>query len=169
MPTMVRLPKTAVGDKTPHEDKHAGTLAFRSKRPLISRLDSTPLPPISDTGVNEVPWALFTETSVDAKYRPTFPKYLHELAGKQVALHGFMHPLRDDLEMTAFMFVEYPIGCWYCEMPDTVSIVYVELPRGKTATFRRGLVRIVGRLTLNANDPEDFLYTIRDARVGGVD
>jgi len=158
-----------VGDKSQHEEKHTGTLAFRSKRPLMTRLDSAPLPPISATGVNELPWQLFAETTVDAKFRPTFPKYLQELVGKQVALNGFIQPLRDDLEMTGFMFIEYPVGCWYCEMPDTVSIVYVELPAGKTATYQRGLVRVVGRLTLNANDPEDFLYAIRDARVGGVD
>jgi hypothetical protein len=71
--------------------------------------------------------------------------------------------------MSGFMFIEYPVGCWYCEMPDTASIVYVELPTGKTATYQRGLVRVVGRLTLNTNDPEDFLYAIRDARVGSVD
>lgn len=163
------LPKLQVGDKTQHEEKHAGTLAFRAKRPLVSRLDNTPLPPVSATGVNELPWQLFTETVVDTKFRPTFAKYLHELAGKQVALNGFIQPLRADLEMTGFMFIEYPVGCWYCEMPDTVGIVYVELPPGKTATFQRGLVRVVGRLTLNSSDPEDFLYAIRDARVGGVD
>lgn len=163
------LPKVQVGDKTQHEGKHAGTLTFRSKRPLASRLDNTPLPPVSATGVNELPWQLFTETMVDAKFRPTFAKYLHELEGKQVALNGFVQPLRADLEMTGFMFIEYPVGCWYCEMPDTVGIVYVELPPGKTTTFQRGLVRVVGRLTLNSSDPEDFLYAIRDARVGGVD
>lgn len=163
------LPKVQVGDKTQHEGKHAGTLAFRSKRPLASRLDNTPLPPVSATGVNELPWQLFTETVVDAKFRPAFAKYLHELEGKQVALNGFVQPLRADLEMTGFMFIEYPVGCWYCEMPDTVGIVYVELPPGKSTTFQRGLVRVVGRLTLNSSDPEDFLYAIRDARVGGVD
>jgi len=163
------LPKLQVGDKAQHEDKHAGTLAFRSKRPLVSRLDAAPLPPVSETGVNELPWQLFADTIVDTKFRPTFPKYLQELAGRKVALNGFIQPLGDDPEMTGFMFIEYPIGCWYCEMPDTVSIVYVELPPGKTAAYQRGLVRVVGRLTLNRSDPEDFLYAIRDARVGGVD
>ncbi len=163
------LPKLQVGDKSQHETEHAGTIAFRSKHPLINRLDTTPLPPISDSGINELPWQLFAQTTVDAKFHPTFPKYLREVEGKKVALNGFIQPLRDDSNMTGFMFIEYPVGCWYCEMPDTASIVYVELPAGKTATYQRGLVRVVGRLTLNRTDPEDFLYTIRDARVGGVD
>ncbi|MCI0637759.1 MAG: DUF3299 domain-containing protein [Gemmataceae bacterium] len=163
------LPKTAVGAKEPHETKHAGTIAFRSKRPLISKLDTTPLPPISDTGVNALPWDLLGETAVDAKFRPTFARYLRELDGKQVSLTGFMQPLRDDLELGSFLFLEYPVGCWYCEMPDTTQIVFVELPLGKTTAYQRGLVRIVGRLSLNDTDPEDFFFAMREARVAGVD
>jgi hypothetical protein len=64
------------------------------------------------------------------------------------------------------MFIEFPIGCWYCEMPEVTGIVYVEL--AKTATLTRGLVRVTGRLHLNAADPEDFLYAIRNAKVSGV-
>src|SRR5262249_2855430 len=112
---------------------------------------------------------LLGETSVDLKFRPTFPKYLKELDGKLVSLTGFMQPLSDDPDTGAFMFIEYPVGCWYCETPDVTSIVYVELPVGKTAAIARGLVRITGRLPLNASDPEDFLYAVRQASVGGVD
>ena len=54
-------------------------------------------------------------------------------------------------------------------MPDTAGIVYVLLPAGQAMPLRRGLVRVTGRLTLNASDPEDFLYTVRDAKVGPVD
>lgn len=164
-----KLPKLAVGVKEMHEEKHAGTIAFRSKRPLLSKLDSTPLPPISDTGINAIPWDVITDTAVDANFRPTFPKYLKELEGKKVSLNGFMIPLRDDPEITAFMFIEYPVGCWYCEMPETTGIVFVQLPAGKTTQYQRGLVSVTGRLSLNASDPEDFLYALRDARVGGVD
>jgi hypothetical protein len=160
------LPKTAA--KSQHEEGHSG-IAFRSKRPLISKLDHAPLPAISDAGVNVLPWEVLAETTVDKKFRPTFPRYLQELAGKQVMITGFMQPLRDDLEVRAFMFIEYPVGCWYCEMPETAGIVYVELPAGKTTNMQRTLTRITGRLTLNATDPEDFLYAIRDARIGGLD
>ncbi len=164
-----KLPKVALSPKKEHEKEHTGGLAARSKRPLVTRLDKGPLPPISATEVNAMPWELFAETAVDSKFKPTFPKYLHELDGKQVSLNGFMMPLSDDAEASAFLFIEYPVGCWYCEMPDVTSIVYVELPAGKTAAFARGLVRVTGRLRLNASDPEDFLYAIRQARVGGVD
>jgi hypothetical protein len=152
----------------PHA-KQVSKLKARSQRPLIPHLDQAALSPISETGTNALPWEVLTQTSVDAKFRPTFAKYLRDLDGKQVALNGFIQPLRDDPDLAAFMFIEYPVGCWYCEMPEVTGIVYVELPAGRTVAYRRGLVRVIGRLRLNANDPEDFLYTVRQARVTEVD
>ena len=48
-------------------------------------------------------------------------------------------------------------------------IVFVELPADKTARYTRTMLRVSGRLALNATDPEEFLYTIRDAKVAEVD
>jgi hypothetical protein len=155
--------------KAEHGTAHAGGLQARSKRPLLTRLDQSALPPISATGVNELPWPVLAETTLDRKHRPTFPRYLKELEGKQVTLSGFMQPLRDDADVAAFMFIEYPVGCWYCEMPEVTGIVFVELPAGKTTAYTRGLVRVTGRLALNPSDPEDFLYTLRQAKVSEVD
>ncbi len=127
------------------------------------------MPAISATGINVVPWELLTETTLDTRFRPTFPKYLQELADKEVSLNGFIQPLGEDIALTSFLLIEAPVGCWYCEMPETTGIVYVDLPAGTTASFQRGPVRVIGRLSLNAGDPEEFLYTIHDARVAGVD
>ena len=43
--------------------------------------------------------------------------------------------------------------------------ILVESPEGKTVTYTRGQVQVVGRLKLNPNDPENFLYTINKATV----
>jgi tetratricopeptide (TPR) repeat protein len=155
--------------KAEHGTGHTGGLQARSKRPLLTRLDASALPPISATGVNELPWPVLADTTLDRKHRPTFPQYLKELEGKQVTLSGFMQPLRDDPDVAAFMFIEYPVGCWYCEMPEVTGIVFVELPAGQTTTYTRSVVRVTGRLALNPSDPEDFLFTIRQAKVSQVD
>ena len=47
------------------------------------------------------------------------------------------------------------------------GIILVELPEGKTSKYTRKMVTITGKLTLNATDPENFLYVIRDAKVRG--
>jgi tetratricopeptide (TPR) repeat protein len=157
------------GQKVAHEGGHTGGLKARSSRPLASRLDAAVLPPVDPKGVNAIPWSVVSETIVDRDYRPTFGKYLKELDGKRVELTGYMQPLGDDLEVGAFLFIEYPVGCWYCEMPGVTSIVLVEQPAGKTRHLTRGAVRVTGQLRLNATDPENFLYTIREAKIAEAD
>lgn len=154
--------------KTIHEG-HSLPFKPRSRRPLVSKFKTDDLPPINASGVNAIPWALLSETQVDRQFKPTFPDYLKELDGKQVSLTGFMQPIGDNLEISSFMLIEYPVGCWYCEVPEITGIVLVEMPAGKTATVTRGLVKVTGTLTLNATDPERFIFTVGKAMVGGAD
>jgi hypothetical protein len=163
-----QLARQGGGAKATHR-LHAGRLPARSRRPLLTRLDAEELPPIRADGVNELPWAVVGETTLDRRYRPTFPRYLKELDGKTVALSGFMQPLDEDPRPGSFMLIEYPVGCWYCEMPEMTGIVLVELRRGRSATLTRNLVKVVGKLKLNAKDPENFLYTIAEAKVAQAD
>jgi hypothetical protein len=149
----------------PAHDANSFPLKPKSSRPLAHKTDLADLPPIDPKGVNVLPWTVVTETVVDRKFHPTFPQYLKELEGKQIQLTGFMQPLSDDqTDNNAFLLIEYPVGCWYCEMPEPTGIVLVELEPGKTREYTRGKLRITGKLTLNAKDPEDFLYTIKDAK-----
>lgn len=160
---------TAPLGKAQHAEEHAGRLAFRSRKPLVSGLLDFPLPAIDPRGTNPVPWEVFTGTRFEGKFPPTFHRYAKELDGKTVSLAGFMQPLRETDDMTAFLLIEFPVGCWYCEMPELTGIVYVEMPAGETARYERGVRRVIGRLTLNADDPEEFFYAIRGARVAPAD
>lgn len=153
------------GDAKTAHDGHAGSFKARSSRPLARKLDRTPLPPIDPKGVNTLPWSVVTETTLDRQYRPTFPRYLKDLDGKQVTLNGYLQPLGDDADLNAFLLVEYPIGCWYCEQPEPTAILLVELPEGKTHPYTREQVKVHGKLRLNAGDPENFIYTIFDGEI----
>lgn len=153
------------GDARTRHEGHPGLFKPRSSRPLARKLDRAPLPPIDPRGVNALPWSVVTETTLDLKYHPTFPRYLKDLDGKKVTLSGFVQPLGEDADLEDFLLIEYPVGCWYCEQPEMTAIILVELPEGKTLPYTRGQVRVRGKLVLNARDPENFLYTIRDAEV----
>ena len=50
------------------------------------------------------------------------------------------------------------------EMPTTTGIVLVELEGNKTLRYSRSMLRVTGRLTLNATDPERFLFVVGDAK-----
>ena len=154
--------------KVAHEG-HAGSVRMRSSRPLVTKLDATALPSIRDDAVNALPWSVLAETALDRKFQPTFASYLRELDGKQITLGGYMQPLGQELEMGAFLLIEYPVGCWYCEMPEITGIVLVELPDGKTATYTRSPVQVVGKLKLNSSDPENFLYSISKAQIKNLE
>ena len=149
----------------PAHEGHAGGLKPRSSRPLAGRLAAAALPPISATGTNALPWSVLGDTNVGREFKPAFPKYLRELDGRQVTLTGFMQPLGDDLQMGSFMLIQYPVGCWYCEMPEITGIVFVELAGERTIRLTRGQLKVEGKLTLNATDPENFLFTIGKAKV----
>ncbi len=153
------------GNKKTHDTSHALLFKPRSLRPLLSRIDQAPLKPIDPKGINPLPWTVVTETVIDKPFKARFPRYLQDLNGKQVELRAFMQPLGDDADCAAFMAIEYPVGCWYCEMPEMNGIILVELRNGKTHPVTRAPLRITGELVLNSNDPENFLYTIKSAKV----
>jgi hypothetical protein len=150
--------------KTEHSG-HAGGLKPRSSRPLVNKLDEAALPTINATGVNALPWRVIGDTSVGRQFKVAFPQYLRELDGKQVTLTGYMQPLGEDTEAASFMLIQYPVGCWYCEMPEITGIVFVELAGEKTVRLTRGPLKVEGKLTLNGTDPENFLFTIGKAKV----
>ena len=82
-----------------------------------------------------------------------------------MTIDGFMQPLGEDPELAAFLLIENPVGCWYCEMPELTHMVLVEMPEGKAARYTRDRVRVTGKLKLNATDPENFLYLVQGARI----
>jgi hypothetical protein len=154
------------------DDEHAryrGDIITKSPRPLERRFDLSRLPPIRIDGTNDLPWLVLSETTIDKPFRPRFVRYLDDLAGKRVTMSGFMQPLSMDGEVAGFLLIEYPIGCWFCESPEPVGMMFVTLPEGKVTAIRRGPVKVEGVLKLNRDDPEDFLYTIENARVAEPD
>jgi hypothetical protein len=156
--------KDRPGTKKEHE-AHAVLFKPRSSRPLLSKAALAALPPIDPRGDNVLAWEVIAETTLDRRARPSFTKYLRELDGKRVVLRGYMQPIGEDTGLGAFLLIEHPVGCWYCEMPELTGMVLVEMPEGKAARFSRDRLRVTGKLRLNATDPENFLYLVQDAQV----
>ncbi len=142
---------------------------FKSARPLGRLFDEKQLPAIDVNGVNSLPWLALTETTIARPFKPQFLKYLQKLDGKRVTLLGHMRPHGNEKggEVTSFLFTEYPVGCWFCEVPDAMSLVFVELADG--AAITRNAIRVEGVLKLNASDPEAYLFRIEDAKVKVAD
>jgi hypothetical protein len=110
---------------------------------------------------------VLADTTLDRPFRVTFADHLRKLDGKRVFLTGYLQPTGDGLEQPTVLLIEYPVGCWFCEVPEPTGIVLVESPAG--ARMTRELVRVEGVLRLNSTDPEEFLVTVREAKVGPPD
>lgn len=157
--------KDTTSDAKKQHEAHALTFAPRSSRPLINKSALSDLPPIDPKKVNVLGWEVIGETKLDRRARPSFPKYLKELDGLKVVLRGYLQPLGEDSGLGAFLLIEHPVGCWYCEMPELTFMVLVEMPSGKAAKYTRDRIAVTGRLKLNASDPEKFLYLVQDATI----
>jgi hypothetical protein len=164
---VAKLPPVPLGDLAGQQPENAGGLTFRSRKPLVAGLIEAALPPISATAINPVPWEAFTGTAFEGKFPPKFSSYVKALNGKTITLVGYLQPLYDD--DSAFLFIESPVGCWHCEMPELTGILFLDPAAGETIQFEDGLQRVVGRLSLNATDSEDFIFTLRDAKIAPVD
>jgi len=165
---LYRAAADELAKKEGHE-LHRGTLKVKSSRPLVKAFDESLLPAIENDKPNGLPWPVLAATVVDMKGQPTFAKYLEKLDGKTVTLTGFIQSTKDELTVSSFLLLEYPVGCWFCETPDPTGIISVELKEGKTIEPRKGLVKVTGTLVLNRDNPESYLFSLKDARVGGVD
>lgn len=148
--------------------KYRGDIPFKSARPLLREFDLTTLPEIRADGENALPWPVLNETTIAKPFKPNYLKYLKQLDGKKVAITGYMQPLGMEFDVTGFLLLEYPVGCWFCETPEPTGIVFADLG-DKTVTVRKNRVKISGTLKLNSADPEDFLYTIVGAKVTDPD
>lgn len=155
--------------KKPNHEQHRGAIKAKSSRPLLKAFDESLLPAIQDDKVNALPWPVLAATSIDAKGKAQFVKYLDQLDGKTVTLTGFMQPVKDELAASAFLLLEYPVGCWFCEVPDPMRLLDVQLKAGTTAEARKGLIKVTGTLVLNRTDPEGYLFSLKDARIGQAD
>ena len=156
--------------REPGHDRHRGTLKFQSDRPFASTFDSSRLPPVRHTGTNPLPWPALTATTLGPGFRPTFVDRVTALDGKRVAVAGYMTPAAgDDAELTGFLLTEYPVGCWFCETPSPLQMVSVDLMAGTSTQLSRDVVKVVGTLRVNRDDPERFLFAITGAAVGPAD
>jgi hypothetical protein len=165
----MRAAADALDAKDDHNAK-PGRIAFASARPLGSLYDAGRMPAIRKDGVNALPWPAILETTVGKGFTPKFVDHVEKLDGLTVTLTGYPASSGDDAEGSEFLLTESPIGCWFCESPEPLAIVKVELARAvEPGQIGKGFVKITGTLTLNRTDPERFVFSVANAKFAGVD
>ena len=95
---------------------------------------------------------------------PIFSADVLELDGSTITLTGYMIPMNGVNKQNYFVLSKFPAAqCFFCGAagPETVVEVYAKKP----ITYTTKIVSIKGRLELNANDPNQLMYILRDAEL----
>jgi hypothetical protein len=150
-------------------EQHQGAVAAIPPPRRVPAIDLTQPLATDGFGRTILNWDLLASTRFDDRSMPHFTPKLAGIDGKSVTLTGYMAPLDDVGAIRNFMLLEIPVGCFYCLVPDPAGIVLVELKTGSATNLRFEPVKVSGRLRLNADDPEDFLYILSDAEISAAE
>ena len=107
----------------------------------------------------------FMSAEVD---KPKFSKLLKDNEGSRITLEGFMIPIQQDTKVDYFVLSRFPYqSCFFCGAagPETVVEVYVN----DKVTYTEDRVKVEGTLKLNANNPLQLFYVLKDADVELLD
>ncbi len=164
-----RAATDAIDAKPEPHAPHISPFKFASARAFASRFDVSKLPPIKPSRTTDLPWAALAETVLGKRFPPAYLPYVAKLDGRRVRLSGYMRPAAGADEVMEFLLTEFPVGCWFCELPELTAIVRVELAPGNTITFQRTPLTLVGEWSLNTSDPESQLFVLKNAKIAITD
>lgn len=97
-------------------------------------------------------------------YVPVFSENIKKLEGKEVEADGYIIPFEGMFKPEHIILSSLPLAeCFFCGSggPETVMEVMMASPIKYTSKR----VKVRGKLTLNAKDPEKLMYILKDARL----
>jgi hypothetical protein len=107
--------------------------------------------------------ARLDEKTQNVVYDARFTPEVKKLNGQEITIDGYVLPLEYDGSMV--MFSAYPMAsCFFCGGSGPESIIEV-YPKKKLDTELDKLVKIKGKLELNASDQLKMPYIMRDAEL----
>jgi len=97
-------------------------------------------------------------------YLPVFSDNIKKLEGKEVTAEGYIIPFEGMFKPEHIILSSLPLAeCFFCGSggPETVMEVMMKTPIEYTSKR----VKVKGKLTLNAKDPEKLMYILTDAEL----
>jgi hypothetical protein len=97
-------------------------------------------------------------------YIPVFSDQIKKLEGKEVEADGYIIPFEGMFKPEHIILSSLPLAeCFFCGSGGPETVMEVMLASPIKYTSKR--VKVRGKLTLNANDPEKLMYILKDARL----
>ena len=97
-------------------------------------------------------------------YVPVFSDNIKKLEGKVVEADGYIIPFEGMFKPNHIILSSLPLAeCFFCGSGGPETVMEVMLTNPIKYTSKR--VKVKGRLTLNADDPEKLMYILKDAQL----
>jgi hypothetical protein len=97
-------------------------------------------------------------------YVPVFSDNIKKLEGKVVEADGYIIPFEGMFKPNHIILSSLPLAeCFFCGSGGPETVMEVMLTNPIKYTSKR--VKVKGKLTLNANDPEKLMYILKDAQL----
>ncbi len=95
-------------------------------------------------------------------YVPVFSENIKKIEGKVVEADGYIIPFEGMFKPTHIILSSLPLAeCFFCGSGGPETVLEAMLTKPIKYTSKR--VKIRGKLTLNANDPEKLMYILKEA------
>lgn len=97
-------------------------------------------------------------------YVPVFSDNIKKLEGKVVEADGYIIPFEGMFKPNHIILSSLPLAeCFFCGSGGPETVMEVMLAKPIQYTSKR--VKVRGKLTLNAKDPEKLMYILKDAEL----
>ena len=116
-------------------------------------------------------WKTLTEVSYKISedqfgelYVPVFSENIKKLEGKVVEAEGYIIPFEGMFKPTHIILSSLPLAeCFFCGSGGPETVMEVMLTNPIKYTSKR--VKVRGKLTLNAKDPEKLMYILKEGQL----
>ena len=116
-------------------------------------------------GMNLLPWNLVRKTKGSLNRGGTFAADLFDYNNQPTHMIGFMVPQETFIDVTDFMMLPIPIECYFCAMPPSRDVLYVQLQEGETAQIYDEPVLILGTFKIHEGPEQKYFYSLTDATI----
>jgi len=108
----------------------------------------------------------FDESDGVSQQQGRFVPIIQALEGQEITLKGYVIPLSGKKAQSHFMFSAYPFSnCFFCGKAGPESVIEVFTKDDMKIPFDDDAIKIKGIFHFTSQDPNDVMFTLKNAEI----